>query len=105
MVALGLLFHFVISFGAATVYYAASRKLSLVRKHVWISGLVFGLLVYEFMHLVVLPLSAYHSRLVFPPLLVADVLSHLFFVGLTIALIVRRYSGGGRAGIPNHETH
>jgi uncharacterized membrane protein YagU involved in acid resistance len=90
--ALGLAFHFCISFGAATVYYAASRKLSTLNRHAWIAGLIYGLFVYEFMHLVVLPLSAYHSPLKFPPLFVPDVLSHLFFVGLPIALIVRRYS-------------
>ena len=37
-------------------------------------------------------LSAYHKPFALPPLFVPDVLSHLFFVGLTIALIVRRYS-------------
>jgi uncharacterized membrane protein YagU involved in acid resistance len=90
--ALGMGFHFCISFGAAAFYYTASRKISFLIRHAWVSGLVFGLLVYEFMHLVVLPLSAYRSPIVAPPLLVPDVLSHLFFVGLPIALIVRRDS-------------
>lgn len=91
--ALGLLFHFTIYFGAAAVYFAASRKIAVLNQHPWICGPLYGLLVYEFMHLVVLPLSAYHSPLKFPPLFVPDVLSHLFFVGLPIALIVRRYAG------------
>ena len=90
--ALGVFFHFSISFGAAAVYYAASRKISLLNHYALIAGLIYGLLVYEFMNAVVLPLSAYHKPLAFPPLFVADVLSHLFFVGLTIALIVRHYN-------------
>lgn len=90
--ALGLLFHFTISFGAAAFYYVMSRKISLLNRYAWVAGIIYGLLVYEFMHLVVLPLSAYHSPFVLPPLFVPDVLSHLFFVGLTIALNVRRYS-------------
>jgi hypothetical protein len=90
--ALGLMFHFTISFGAAAVYYAASRRISFLNRYPWIAGPVFGLLVYEVMNAVVLPLSAYHTPLRFPPLFVPDVLSHLFFVGLTIALIVRRFS-------------
>jgi uncharacterized membrane protein YagU involved in acid resistance len=89
---LGLGFHFCISFGAAAVYYAASRKISFLNRHAVVSGLVYGLLVYEFMNLVVLPLSAYHRPFVPPPLFVPDVLSHLFFVGLVIALVTRRYS-------------
>ena len=90
--ALGCFFHFCISFGAAAVYYVASRKIPLLNRHAWIAGPIYGLLVYEFMNAVVLPLSAYHRPFAFPPLLAADVLSHLFFVGLPIALIVRRYS-------------
>ncbi|MEO6002245.1 MAG: hypothetical protein ABIZ04_09195 [Opitutus sp.] len=90
--ALGCFFHFCISFGAAAAYYAASRKILLLNRHPWIVGPIYGLLVYEFMNMVVLPLSAYHRPFVPPPLFVPDVLSHLFFVGLPIALIVRRYS-------------
>ena len=90
--ALGVVFHFCISFGAAAVYYAASRRISFLNRYAVVSGLVYGLLVYEFMNVVVLPLSAYHKPLAAPPLFVPDVLSHLFFVGLAIALIVRRLS-------------
>lgn len=89
--ALGLAFHFCVSFGAAAVYYLASRKISFLNRQPVISGLIYGLLVYEFMNVVVLPLSAYHKPLSFPPLFVPDVLSHLFFVGLPIALAARRY--------------
>lgn len=90
---LGLAFHFVISFTAASVYYLASRKLSFLNQYAVVSGLVYGLIVYEFMNVVVLPLSAYHKPIALPPLFVPDVLSHLFFVGLVIALSVRRFSG------------
>lgn len=90
--ALGFLFHFFISFGAAAVYCAASRKLRVLNRQPVISGLVYGLLVYLFMNMVVLPLSAYHKPLAFPPLFVPDVLSHLFFVGLVIALATQRAS-------------
>src|SRR6266516_3297176 len=56
--ALGVVLHFVIALGAATVYYLASRKLSFLNHHVFVCGLMYGALVYLFMHLVVLPLSA-----------------------------------------------
>jgi hypothetical protein len=86
---LGLGSHYLIAFGAAATFWAASRFLPWLMRHAVFAGLVYGLVVYEFMHLVVLPLSAYHSPVKFASLLKADVLSHLFFVGLPIALIVR----------------
>lgn len=92
MAALGVAFHFLISFTAAGVYYAVSRQSSLLNRYAVVAGLIYGLLVYEFMNVIVLPLSAYHKPFGWPPLFVPDVLSHLFFVGLTIALVVRHYS-------------
>jgi uncharacterized membrane protein YagU involved in acid resistance len=87
---LGLACHFAISYGAAAIYYQVTRVTPLPNRHPLLFGPVYGLLVYEFMHLVVLPLSAYHKPILLPPLFVPDVFSHLFFVGLPISLIVRR---------------
>ncbi len=87
--ALGLLLHFIIALGAATVYYAASRKLAILVDRAWLSGLLFGTLVYLFMNLVVVPSSAATFRI---PLHIPGLLVHMFFVGLPIALSVSRYS-------------
>jgi uncharacterized membrane protein YagU involved in acid resistance len=89
---LGILLHFLIALGAAAVYYAASRWLGiLVNQAVW-SGLIYGALVYFFMHLVVLPLSA--AQLGHTPLIyqACEFVEHWFCVGLPIALSVRYYS-------------
>ena len=87
--ALGLALHLLIALGAATVYYAASRRMAILVDRAWISGLLFGALVYLAMNRIVLPLSAvpFKTTLQIPGLLV-----HMFFVGLPIALSVRRYS-------------
>jgi hypothetical protein len=90
--ALGFLLHYIISFGAATVYYAASRRLHVLIRHAVSSGFVFGAAVYFFMNMVVLPLSARHTRAFPPPLALFPILAHLFLVGLPIALVVRHYS-------------
>jgi hypothetical protein len=91
--ALGFLLHFVIALGAATVYYLASRKLPFLVSRAVLCGLIYGALVYGFMHVVVLPLSAvpkgHATPLVYQ---VAEFVEHWFFVGLSIALSVRRYS-------------
>lgn len=55
--ALGVALHFVIALGGATVYYLASRRLALMIGRTVLCGLVYGALVYAFMHIVVLPLQ------------------------------------------------
>ncbi|HET6890775.1 MAG TPA: hypothetical protein VFH31_06710 [Pyrinomonadaceae bacterium] len=91
--ALGLLLHFVIAFGATIVYYAASRKLTFLVRQAVISGILYGIAVYFFMQLVVIPLSAVPSRAPFRPTQVAlGLIVHILCVGLPIALVVRHYS-------------
>jgi hypothetical protein len=90
--ALGVVLHFVIALGAATVYYLASRKFKFLVSRAVLFGLIYGALVYLFMHIVVLPLSAApkeHMAFVYKAF---EFVEHWFFVGLPIALSVRRYS-------------
>jgi hypothetical protein len=89
---LGVVLHFVIALSAATVYYLASRKLTFLITRAIIAGLIYGALVYLFMHIVVLPLSAVPKGRM--PLIyqISEFVEHLFFVGLPIALSVRHYS-------------
>ena len=90
--ALGVVLHFVIALGAAMVYYLASRKLPFLVSRAVVCGLIYGALVYLFMHIVVLPLSAVpmgHTPLIYKAM---EFVEHWFCVGLPIALSVRRYS-------------
>lgn len=88
---LGLVSHFAMSFLWAGLFVAAARKFPrLVRQPVW-SGLLFGVVVFLVMRLVVLPLSAFPYPVSFKPLATTlDLLSHLFFFGVPIALAARR---------------
>ena len=91
--ALGLFLHFVIAFGATIVYYAASRKLTFLVRQAVVSGILYGIAVYFFMQLVVIPLSAIASRAPFRPFQLAlGLIVHILCVGLPIALVVRRFS-------------
>jgi hypothetical protein len=87
---LGLLLHFVIAFGATTVYVAASRKLSFLVRRPRIAGALYGVAVYIFMHFAVLPLSAVAKRPFDPGLAAIIVLIHIVCVGLPIAWAVSR---------------
>jgi hypothetical protein len=75
---------------AAAVFYLASRKLKFLVKHAIPSGLLYGVVVYAFMNDIVLPLSAYRTKIALPHIL--DVAVLMFIVGLPIVLIARKYS-------------
>jgi len=89
---LGLLCHFAIAFGAAAVYYVASRGLRLLIEHAVISGALYGVAVYFFMQRIVLPLSAAAKRPFSVKMMIIGVVIHIFCVGLPISLSVRRFS-------------
>jgi uncharacterized membrane protein YagU involved in acid resistance len=90
--ALGVVLHFVIALGAATVYYLASRKLTFLVSRAVLCGLIYGALVYLFMHIVVLPLSAAPKGDMPFVYKAFEFVEHAFCVGLPIALSVRHYS-------------
>ncbi len=93
-VLLGVVCHFTVAIGAATVFYFASRVIPLLWQKPWIAGPAFGICVYLVMHYIVVPLSAVAARKTpMAGMELADQLfSHMFFVGLPIALMARRSS-------------
>jgi hypothetical protein len=88
---LGLALHFFIAFSIVTVLYLAARQMpSLVRKP-FITGPVYGLIVYAVMNYVVIPLSAAAGAGGLPPVpvLINGLLIHMFGVGIPAAFFVR----------------
>ena len=90
---LGLLCHFVIAFGAAAVYLLASRGIPFLIQHAVIAGALYGLAVYFFMNLVVVPLSAAAPRPFSFKAMLIGIVIHIFCVGLPISLTIRRFAG------------
>src|SRR6266496_3791093 len=60
--ALGFVCHFFIAFSAATVFYVASGKLTLMTRRPILSGILYGVAVYLVMYWIVMPLSNFHKR-------------------------------------------
>ena len=93
---LGLCFHFLIALILATIFYFASRVIPFLVTHAVVSGLLYGLCVYLVMYGIVMRFSAIHSQLYpwqYPwVVLIPNVLIHMLGIGLTIALIVRKFS-------------
>ena len=91
--ALGVALHFFIATVATAVFYFASRKWLFLIERPINFGLLYGVAVYLFMNFVVLPLSAFPQR--GTPTLsgrIIGLLIIMFFIGLPIALVVRRFS-------------
>ena len=91
--ALGVLLHFFIALSAATVFYLASRRLRFLTQRPVLYGLIYGALVYSFMHLVVLPLSNVAHGPTRWAYQIPEFFWHWIGVGLPISLSVRRYAG------------
>ncbi|HEY9102359.1 hypothetical protein [Chitinimonas sp.] len=86
--ALGVALHYAIMSGAAGAYAWASGIVPVLARRPIPCGMVFGLAMYAVMNFVVLPLSAFPFPFRFSlDLFVADLLVHMFFVGVPIALL------------------
>lgn len=91
--ALGAVLHFLIAFIWATVFWFASRKLSVLVRHPVVCGLLYGAIVYFFMYFVVMPLSAIYFK---PSREFSSILlnaaGHMLLVGLPIALAAYKFT-------------
>jgi len=91
MAALGLALHFFIAFTAAAVYVVAARSLPLLTERTILCGTIFGVLVFAFMNLVVVPLSRTQPRTSISWLTLTTGLAiHMIGIGLPIAFAARR---------------
>lgn len=89
---LGLALHFVIAFGAATVFFFASRGLRFLVDHAIFSGILYGVAVYFFMQRVVIPLSKATRNPFSLKSMIIGIIIHIFCVGLPIALSIRKHA-------------
>ena len=87
----GLAVHFALMLVIVVVFVAAARWIAFMTRHPWISGAVYGVIVYLVMYWIVLPQrwpAAFpHTD---PGDIAKAVFVHVAFVGLPIALITAR---------------
>lgn len=91
----GLLLHFVIAFSAATVFVEACLQLPFLARAYWISGPLYGVIVFLLMNVVVVPLSARPKRPASPQVIFVQLIMHILSVGLPIAMAANRFSFHG----------
>lgn len=86
---LGVLFHFLIAFSVATVFYFVSQKLPLLTRQAVACGMLYGVIVYFAMQYVVLPLSLVNKGPFSFQAMIQGMIVHALCVGLPVALIAR----------------
>jgi 4-amino-4-deoxy-L-arabinose transferase-like glycosyltransferase len=87
-VVLGVAIHYFIAFMVVLTFLVVSRRVSTLRRWPLWAGLAYGICVWLFMNLVVLPLSVGRPRFILP-VVTNGLLIHMFGVGLPSSLYAR----------------
>jgi hypothetical protein len=95
---LGLGLHYFIAMGMAAAFFLVSRRFGFLVCRPIVSGVLYGVVLYAIMNFAVLPLSALPPHAWKPTLpALTDLCSHMFFVGVPIALATRRAGAAQKA--------
>ncbi|HTW44443.1 MAG TPA: hypothetical protein VMD58_02765 [Acidobacteriaceae bacterium] len=89
---LGIFLHYFIALTVADFYYAASLRVPYLNRRPILSGAVYGIAVFLVMQFIVVPLSRRGPSHPQFSWFIANIASHIVFIGITIALITRHYS-------------
>lgn len=91
-VVLGLFFHFLIAFTFTVTFFFLYPLIKPYAPNIFITGIVWGIIVWLTMHFVVAPLSNIPPRKPFDFVQALPQIGiHMFCVGLPMALIIHRY--------------
>jgi len=89
MAIIGVGLHFLITIGAAAIYYLVAKRQGWLVRHAFLSGLVFGTLFFLVINYVILPLSVIGHPLYVGRETIAFALpAHIIMIGLPISMIV-----------------
>jgi hypothetical protein len=91
--ALGVAIHFALAIFFATFYWFASLRVGALRTHAVTLGILYGAAIWIVMDLIVLPNSGVPKATFNPIVFAAFLFDHALFVGLPIALAIKRYAG------------
>jgi hypothetical protein len=89
--ALGLLFHYMIATALAAFFVMLYLNIRWIRKHVVLSGLLYGILAWVLTARLLVPLTRIHVGPIVWEKAIIAILILMFMIGLPIALITRKY--------------
>lgn len=89
MAIIGLGLHFLITIGAAAIYYVVAKRQGWLVRHSLLSGLVFGTMFFLILNYVILPLTLIgHPLYVGARTIAISLPSHIIMIGLPISMII-----------------
>lgn len=91
-VMIGLLIHFGVALGVATGFYLLARLFPIVIRHAVASGIIYGIVVFFLMSYVIVPMTQVRQGAFSWRGFISGILIHMFIVGLTPALITKRFA-------------
>jgi hypothetical protein len=91
----GLLLHALIAFSVAAVFVVACLQFPFLARAYWISGPLYGVIVFLVMNFAVVPLSLRPERPASSEVIFVQMIIHVLFVGLPIAMAANRFSFPG----------
>jgi hypothetical protein len=97
-VAVGVVAHFTVAFGAAALYYAFTRARPSINERPLVFGPLYGAAVHLFMTFVVIPASAIGRRPIVWTTFLEVLAIHMVVVGPSISLTVSRLAPSGNKG-------
>ena len=89
---LGIVLHFCVAIGWALGYVYLVRSQPQLVARPWISGAAYGIVVYVFMEIILITAGLYHR--VAPGLLFTQLVAHVAFYGIPVAVIASRMLRG-----------
>ena len=95
---LGAILHFFIAFMVVKFYFLVSERIRPLRRRPFLWGPIYGVGVYLFMYLIVLPLSAAGSPKFAPVNVANGLFAHIVCVGIPTALFARAAGEPAAAG-------
>lgn len=87
--AVGAVVHLLVASAVVVAFYLAASRLRVLARHPYACGSLYGVLVYLFMNLVVIPLSAIGGPRFALPSVINGLAIHVVGVGIPAALFVR----------------
>ncbi len=96
MIIAGTIYHFIIAYACAIVYFFLYPRLAILRNKIAVMGLLFGLGIWLVMNLLVLPLSNIPKGPFDMNLAIIGIIWHMTLVGLPIAIITSKYFSNNR---------
>lgn len=90
---LGAVIHFGLAYGFTAVFVLAWTRLQVIRRSWAAAGLAWGVAVWAFMNLLVLPLTRVPPSPITTVAAIHGIVGHALFVGLAAAIVARRVLG------------